>query len=124
MFQSDFRFVSDYFSQKRKNQQYKAPAGEMKHVRAVLELLSAVMQDTRFMDAYNKRIEEGRAVNMDAWIDEAENRGREEGRAEGRKDAMLQSVNKLMTKKGWSMDEALDVLDVPQKDRALIASQL
>jgi len=29
-----------------------------------------------------------------------------------------------MTKKGWSMDEALDVLDVPQKDRALIASQL
>ena len=124
MFQSDFRFVSDYFSQKRKSQQYKAPAGEMKHVRAVLELLSAVMQDTRFMDAYNKRIEEGRAVNMDAWIDEAENRGREEGRAEGRKDAMLQSVNKLMTKKGWSMDEALDVLDVPQKDRALIASQL
>lgn len=124
MFQSDFRFVADYFSQKRKNQQYKAPAGEIKHVRAVLELLSAVMQDTRFMDAYNKRIEEGRAVNMDAWIDEAENRGREEGRAEGRKDAMLQSVNKLMTKKGWSMDEALDVLDVPQKDRALIASQL
>ena len=61
---------------------------------------------------------------MDTWIDEAENRGREEGRAEGRKDAMLQSVNKLMTKKGWSMDEALDVLDVPQKDRALIASQL
>ncbi len=61
---------------------------------------------------------------MDAWIDEAENRGREEGRAEGRKKAMLQSVNKLMTKKGWSMDEALDVLDVPQKDRALIASQL
>lgn len=96
----------------------------MKRMGAVLELLSAVMQNTRFMDAYNKRIEEGRAVNMDAWIDEAENRGREEGRAEGRKDAMLQSVNKLMTKKGWSMDEALDVLDVPQKDRALIASQL
>ena len=55
------------------------------------------------MDAYNKRIEEGRAVNMDTWIDEAENRGREEGRTEGRKDAILQSVNNLMTKKGWSM---------------------
>ena len=58
----------DYFSQKRKNQQYKAPEGE------VLELLSAVTQDTRFMDAYNKRIEEGRAVNMDTWIGEAEDR--------------------------------------------------
>ena len=56
MFQSDFRFVADYFSQKRKNQHYKAPKGDMKHVREVMELLAAVMQDTRFMDAYNKRI--------------------------------------------------------------------
>ena len=54
----------------------------MRHVREVMELLTEVMQDTRFMDAYNKRIEEGRAVNMDAWIDEAENRGREEGKIE------------------------------------------
>ena len=57
-FQSDFRFVADYFNQRRKNQQYKAPEGELQHVREVLELLSAVTQDTRFMDAYNKRIEE------------------------------------------------------------------
>ena len=75
-FQSDFRFVADYFSQKRKNQQYKAPAGEMKHVRAVLELLSTVMQDTRFIDAYNERVAEGRPTNMDPWLDEIENRGR------------------------------------------------
>ena len=81
-FRSDFRFVADYFSQRRKNRQYKAPEGELKHVKEVLELLSAVTQDTRFMDAYNKRIEEGRAVNMEAWIDEAENRGREEGKSE------------------------------------------
>ena len=82
MFQSDFRFVADYFSQKRKNKEYKVPEGEMKHVREVMELLSAVMQDTRFMDAYNKRIEEGRLMNMDAWIDEAENRGMEKGKIE------------------------------------------
>ena len=54
----------------------------MRHVREVMELLTAVMQDTRFMDAYNKRIKEGRAVNMDAWIDDAGNRGREEGKIE------------------------------------------
>ena len=81
-FRSDFRFVADYFSQRRKNRQYKAPEGELRHVKEVLELLSAVTQDTRFMDAYNKRIEEGRAVNMEAWIDEAESRGREEGKSE------------------------------------------
>ena len=82
MFQSDFRFVADYFSQKRKNQGYKAPKGTMKHVRAVLELLSAVMQDTRFIDAYNERAAEGRPTNMDPWLDEIENRGREEGKME------------------------------------------
>ena len=48
----------------------------MKHVRAVLELLSAVMQDTRFIDAYNGRVAEGRPTNMDPWLDEIENRGR------------------------------------------------
>ena len=47
-----------------------------------MELLSAVTQDHRFMDAYNKRIEERRSVNMEAWIDEIENRGREEGKIE------------------------------------------
>ena len=92
MFQSDFRFVADYFSQKRKNQQYKAPAGEMKHVRAVLELLSAVMQDTRFIDAYNGRMAEGRPTNMDPWLDEIENRGREEGREEGKSEMVLEML--------------------------------
>ena len=52
----------------------------MRHVRAVLELLSAVMQDTRFIDAYNGCVAEGRPTNMDPWLDEIENRGREEGR--------------------------------------------
>ena len=47
----------------------------MKHVQAVLELLSAVMQDTRFMDAYNKRIEEVRAVTMETWMDDTEDLG-------------------------------------------------
>ena len=79
MFQSDFRFVADYFSQKRKNQQYKAPEGALRHVREVMELLSAVTKDTRFMDAYNQRIENGRPMDMEVWIDEAEERGRKEG---------------------------------------------
>ena len=104
-FQSDFRFVADYFSQRRKNQQYKAPEGELKHVREVLELLSAVTQDTRFMDAYNKRIEEGRAVNMEAWIDEAENRGRQE--------SLIENIRNLMKTMKLTKDEAMAALLVP-----------
>ena len=104
-FQSDFRFVADYFSQRRKNQQYKAMEGELRHVREVLELLSAVTQDTRFMDAYNKRIEEGRAVNMEAWIDEAENRGRQE--------SLIENIRNLMKTMKLTKDEAMAALLVP-----------
>ena len=118
MFQSDFRFVADYFSQKRKNQQYKAPAGEMKHVRAVLELLSAVTQDTRFMDAYNKRIEEGRVVNMEAWIDEAEARGRKEGEQK----SLVDSVRNLMKTMNLTPDEAMNALLVPPEKKKMLLS--
>ena len=106
------------FSQKRKNQQYKAPAGEMKHVRAVLELLSAVMQDTRFMDAYNKRIEEGRAVNMDTWIDEAEARGRKEGEQK----SLVDSVRSLMKTMNLTPDEAMNALLVPPEKKKMLLS--
>ena len=104
-FQSDFRFVADYFSQKRKNQQYKAPAGEMKHVRAVLELLSAVMQDTRFIDAYNEHVTEGRPTGMDPWLDEIENRGRQE--------SLIESIRNLMQTMKLTKDEAMAALLVP-----------
>lgn len=45
-------------------------------------MLSAVMQDTRFIDAYNGRVAEGGPTNMDPRLDEIENRGREEGKSE------------------------------------------
>ena len=95
MFQSDFRFVADYFSQRRKNQHYKAPEGELKHVREVMELLSAVTQDNRFMDAYNKRTAEGRPMNMEAWIDEAENRGYSRGVDQGISQGISQGENRM-----------------------------
>ena len=83
MFESDFRLVADYFSQKRKNLGYKAPEQDMVHIRAVMELLSAVTQDTRFIDDYNSRIEAKGAKRMDAWLDEAENRGYSNGFNDG-----------------------------------------
>ena len=113
MFQSDFRFVADYLIRKRKNRRHKPLEGEADHVREVMELLSAVMQDTRFMDAYNKRIEEGRRWNMDAWIDEAESRGREEGREEGRAEA----VRNLMKTMHMTAEDAMNALLVPAEAR-------
>lgn len=80
-FQSDFRLVADYFSQKRKNKEYDPPKQEIAHVKATLELFSVLLADDRFVNAYNEQIE-GRPTKMDAWLDKIENRGREEGKAE------------------------------------------
>ncbi len=50
--------------------------------------------------------------------------GRVEGRAEGRVESMLHNVRALMTKKGWSLDEAMDALDVSPEDRAIVTAKL
>ena len=51
MFQSDFKVVADYFVQKRKNNSYIPTRTEIKHVQAVLQLLSVMEQDDRFIEA-------------------------------------------------------------------------
>ena len=50
--------------------------------------------------------------------------GYAEGEAKGRIDNILTSVRSLMEKKGWSLDEAFDVLNVAPEDRAIVLTKL
>ena len=50
--------------------------------------------------------------DKDAWI------------AEGRIESLLDSVRSLMHKKGWSSDEAMDVLSITPEERAIISARL
>ncbi len=78
MFQSDFKVVADYFVQKRKNNDYTPTNTEIKHVEAVLQLLSIMEHDDRFAEAIYS--EDGRkAKNMCDVLDAAEQRGVERG---------------------------------------------
>ena len=127
-FRSDFRFVADYFGQKRKNKHYQAPSGEVKHVREVMELLSAITQDTRFMDAYNARTAEGGVKNMEMWIDQAEARGEKRGEARGKISGKLEerlnSIRNLLKNTDFSLQKAMDVLEIPVDDQPKYAAQL
>ncbi len=49
---------------------------------------------------------------------------REEGREEGRADATLKDIRNIMTKLNKSADEAMDILDVPIKERENLKTQL
>ena len=48
----------------------------------------------------------------------------EEGREEGRADATLKDIRNIMTKLNKSADEAMDILDVPIKERETLKTQL
>ena len=78
MFQSDFKVVADYFVQKRKNNSYIPSKEEIKHVEAVLQLLSIMEHDDRFAEVMYR--ENGRKVkNMCDVLDIAEQKGEERG---------------------------------------------
>ena len=49
---------------------------------------------------------------------------REEGREEGRADATLKDIRNIMTKLNKSADEAMDILDVPIKERETLKTLL
>ncbi len=123
-FQSDFRLVADYFSQKRKNKAYDPPGDTIRHVRETLELLSALMKDTRFIDAYNEKHEEGREDHMDAWLTEIENRGIARGVVQGMeqgKEALVQNfvavgtpIEYICKATGWTEETVRRVARVPK----------
>ena len=54
-FKSDFWFVADYFVQMQRTGTYKGSDKEMKHVREVLQLLSSLTGDNRFIEAADSK---------------------------------------------------------------------
>ena len=81
-FQSDFKFVADYFVQMRKTGKYIAPNEKIVHVQEMLSLMSALTDDTRFTDVYDD-IKGKERVSMCTVLDEIETRGIEKGIAKG-----------------------------------------
>lgn len=113
MFQSDFKVVADYFVQKRKNNDYMPTKAEIKHVEAVLQLLSIMEHDYRFMEAIHR--DDGKENrNMCDVLDVVENRGRKEGRTEGRTEGRAEGKALIMRKmyeKGYMIKEIAQIAD-------------
>ena len=113
MFQSDFKVVADYFVQKRKNNSYTPTKTEIKHVEAVLQLLSVMEHDDRFVEAIY-RTDGKENKNMCDVLDVVENRGRKEGRREGRTEGRAEGKALIMRKmyeKGYMIKEIAQITD-------------
>jgi hypothetical protein len=92
-FQSDFKFVADYFVQMRKTGKYIAPDEKIVHVQEMLSLMSALTDDNRFSDVY-EGIKGKERVSMCTVLDEIETRGIEKGIKEGIEQGIVQGIEK------------------------------
>ncbi len=97
MFQSDFKFVAQYFTQIRKNGEYIPNKEEIRHVDAVLQMMSALTGDKRFEEAY-QRSEEGENT-MCEFLDKVENRGIAKGIEKGIEKGKLLNLISMVIKK-------------------------
>ena len=92
---------------------------------AVIEAVDECIKDDVLSDFFIKHRDE----MIDVSIFEYDEEGvmdvmREEGREEGRADATLKDIRNIMTKLNKSADEAMDILDVPIKERETLKTQL
>ena len=72
---------------------------------------------------YLKRSDEGRE-HMCRISEEIYNEGLEQGLEQGARDTLVENVRSLIESVGWTAQQALDVLKVPESERARILSLL
>ena len=90
MFQSDFKFVAQYFVQKRLHHDYQ-PSDEMiVHVDALLKMFAALTGDRRYEFISENVKKEGGSMGMCEILDKIEARGEAKGRAEGRTEGRIE----------------------------------
>lgn len=113
-YRSDFKIVADYFVQKRKKHGRYTPSKEViRHVDAVLKLMSALTGDDRFERIVTERRKGERKVkNMCEVLDRAERKGEKRGKLELLVDLLKEktiSFSKAVEKSGLTEKEFIKV---------------
>lgn len=127
-FQSDFKYVADFFVQMRKNKNYQPPNWQLNHVAAFLDLMSVLTGDYRFVNSYNTNIERSATDMKIPFLDEVENRGIEKGiekgREQGREQILIENIRAVMDSFNVSVEKAMEVLKVPANKHKYFLEQL
>ena len=78
LFQSDFKIVANYFQTVRLKKDYKGSNEEIRHVDALLKMLSALTGDNSFEAVYNEGNLKRGGVTMCEVVEKIKNEGKEE----------------------------------------------
>jgi len=109
LFHGDFRIILDYFNQMRKDRSYQPSKTVIDHVRAFLDLLSALTGDQRFNEIYPDIAKKGGQVTMCTVIDQYIEKGVDK--------RTVEILVNVMQQRQITYDEAVDLLCLSDSDR-------
>ena len=113
--------------------------GNVKHLKELFDLFSAVTGDTRFIEMYQKskgEVSDMSCVALDYLAEEYKNKWkadltekignkmRNDGINEGRDLERLNSIRNLMANIKWTANQAMDALSIPQEERKRYADKI
>ena len=121
MFQSDFKFVANYFRAKRLNKDYIPSSEELKHSNELMKLFTALTGDKSFETAYNKVILKKKGgITMCDVVERIENKGADRGRIEER----AAIIRKMLDSKFADEQQIADLLKISVKEVKKIAAKV
>lgn len=120
MFQSDFKIVAKYFQTVRLKKNYKGSTDEIKHVDALLKMLSALTGDNSFEEVYNDGNLKKGGVTMCEVVEKIRNEGRVEGVLAGKAEL----VRKMLDSKFATEQQIADLLKISVKEVKKIAAKV
>ena len=126
-FHSDFRIMVDYFVHRRTDPDYRpSDPDKFRHVDEVLKMMAAITHDSRFTEALNG--EGGKPKDMCEVLDRVEAKGKQEGIKEGRIEGIdenrLENIKTVMRKLHYSVQQAMEFLDIPLPDQSKYLAKL
>jgi len=111
-FRSDFRYVADYFVQKRLTGDYHPSTETIGHVDATLKLMSVLTDDIRFEEVITDLSERKGGVNMCDVLDRVENRGIEKGVKQGYNKAQRETAARMLALGKFSKEDIAAALGI------------
>ena len=120
MFQSDFKIVAKYFQTVRLKREYKGTNEEIRHVDALLKMLSALTGDNSFEEVYNESNLNKGGVTMCEVVEKIKNEGRNEGVLAGKAEL----IRKMLDTNFATEQQIADLLKIPVKEVKKIAAKV
>ena len=116
MFQSDFKIVAKYFQTVRLKREYKGTNEEIRHVDALLKMLSALTGDNSFEEVYNVGNLDKGGVTMCEVVEKIKNEGVLAGKAE--------LIRKMLDTNFATEQQIADLLKISVKEVKKIAAKV